>query len=286
MANETLFAQYQTIAAYVDANIVPAFRSAAIMPNLCAIKQFQSGSDSIKLVKAGTVSATVASEATQHATSQYAETSPNTLAVKQVKVYVEVSDKALMFGGADLAALALECGRACAQKLDIDALALFDSFNGGTMVGTTGTAMTPAKVLQAMYNVTSQDVPGGLAVVLHSSGVFDIQTDMLTTTAAYWTNPATMSLLDGGAPAANGLKGSIFGQPVYQTNNTESQNASADWSGGVINPQYGLALGVFGSIRSEVDRDIGKGVMKLAVDLWYDVKELQDKAGCALLHAV
>ncbi len=286
MANETIYSNLQTVAAYLDSQIAPAFRSKVVMPQLCHLVEFKQGSDSVKLIKAGTVTATAATEATDHATSNYAETSPATLQAREVKVFIEISDKAIYFGGANLAALKEECAVAIAQKVDQDSLALLDSLNGGTMIGTTGTAMTPAKILQGLYVLRANAVPAQGAVVLHPAGVYDVQSDILTAAASYWTNPTTLSIMNGQAPAQNGYVGSMFGAPILETVNTESKNAAADWAGGVVGMGLALAMGFFQGVKTEVNRNIKKGVLEIACSYWFDVEEYNDTAGVGLLHAV
>lgn len=282
MANETVYSGYQTVAAFVDANAIPYFRSSNVMMNLCALRNFEPKSDSLKLRKLGSVSATAATEATDHATSNYAETSPATLTASQVKVYVELSDKALKFAGADWQELAKECGEAIGQKFDVDAMALFDSFNGGTQVGTTGVDCSPEILLQASYTVRAKAVKGELVYVLHPTQIYDAQLDILTSGASVWTNPTRLDILDGQPPMANGWVGRFNGIDVYESTNVESVNAAADWAGACFVRGLALAAGFAGTIETELERDIKKGVLRMATTLWYDVKEASDDAGVSI----
>lgn len=282
MANETEYSNYQTVAAYLDTAIAPYFRSAAVMPNLVHLVNFQSKSDSVKLRKAGSVTATAGVESTDHAISEYTETSPATLTAAEVKVYMEISDKAIKFAQADLQALARECGAAIAMKFDTDAMALFDSLHGGTQVGTSGSDCSPGILLQAAYTVRAAAVPGPFVYVLNPVQVFDVQDDLLTSGASVWTNESKLSLLDGLAPGNNGNVGSFLGLPVYESNNTESVNANADWAGACFSPQYALAAGFAGGVETRIGYNIKKGVTELSATLWYDVKEYQDAAGVSI----
>lgn len=282
MALETEYSNYITVAAYLDSAIAPVFRSAAIMPNLVHLVNFQAKSDSVKLRKAGSVSATAATESTVHATSEYTETSPATLTAAEIKVYMEISDKALKFGGADLQALARECGVACAQKFDTDALALLDSLNGGTQVGSSGVDCTPGVLLQASYTVRAANVPGPLVYVLHPVQIYDVQDDLINTTASAWSNETMLTLLNGQPPLSNGFAGSFMNIPVYQSTLTESVNAGADWAGGCFSPQYALAAGFAGGVETKLGYNVAKGVTEIGVSMWYDVKEYNDSAGVSI----
>jgi hypothetical protein len=282
MANETEYSNFQTVAAYVEANAIPHFRSAAIMPGLCKLINFRNDSDSVKLRKAGSLTATAATESTDHSVSEYTETSPATLTAAQVKVYAEVSDKALKFSGHNWQELAVEAGRAIAQKFDVDAMALFDAFNGGTQVGTSGADCSPEILLQASYTVRAQAVPGQLVYVLHPTQVYDVQSDLITSGASVWTNETRLDILNGQPPASNGYIGSFNGIPVYESTNTESVNVGADWAGACFVAGLALAAGFAGGIEVESDRNIKKGVTAVAVTLWYDVKEASDVAGVSI----
>lgn len=282
MANETVFSNYEVVAAYLDTAIAPHFRASAIMPNLVHLVNFTGKSDSVKLRKAGSLTATTATEATDHATSQYDESSPATLTAVQIKVYVELSDKAQKFAQASIEELAAEAGRACAQKFDTDAMALFDSLNGGTQVGTSGVDCSPQILLQATYVLEAQNIPGPYVYVLHPTQIYDVQDDLITSGAVIWSNPTQLSLMSGQPAQANGWKGTFLDIDVYKSTNTESVNTDADWAGACFSPQFALAAGFAGGVETEIGRNIKKGVTELGITMWYDVKEYQDLAGVSI----
>ena len=281
MANETEYSNYQTVAAYLDSALAPAFRSKTVMMALMHLVNFENGSDSKKLRKAGTLTATAATESQDHAVSEYTQTTPNTLTAAQVKVYVELSDKATLFGGADIEQLVQEGGAALAQKFDTDALALLDALNGGTQVGTSGAALTASILLQANYTLNAANVTDNLVYVLHPRQIYDIQGEILTSTASVWSNPTEITLFNA-APQLNGLRGFFLGVPVFQTTNTESVNGDADWAGGHFAAGLALAAGIGPQLRSFVGRNIKKGVTELSIESWYDVKEYNDTAGVSI----
>lgn len=283
MANETEYSNYQTVAAYLAAEISPHFRSKVVMPNLMKGFNFQNKSDSIKLRKAGSVTATTATESTDHAVSEYTETSPNTLTAAEVKVYMEVSDKARAFGGADINALVAECGAAIAQKFDTDALALADALNGGTVVGTTTVDATPANLVEAAYIVRANNVPGPIAYVLHPAQERDVKDDIIASTGTPWSNTQYLDILGGQQPANNGFRGTFFDVPVYISTNTESLNTNADWGGVCLDVNEALAYGVYGDIMVDIGYNVKKGVTEIGVRLWYDIKEYNDTAGVAIV---
>lgn len=281
---ETVFTDLVTVAAFVENEIQPHFRAAAIMPNLMHTVQIPRGSDSSKLRKAGSLAATAGAEATDHAIATYSVTSPATLLLAEVKVYVELSDKVMKFTDVELAEVAAEAGRAIATKFDVDAMALFDAFNGGTQVGTSGSDCSPQILLQANYTLQAQNIPGPYVFVLNPVQIYDVQDDILAASASLWSNPTMLDIMNGQAPADNGLKGSFLGCAVYSSTNTESVNTNNDWAGAHFSPRYALAAGfeLGGGVTVEFDRNIRKGVTAMAATLWYDVKEYSDKAGVSI----
>jgi hypothetical protein len=276
MAGETVFADIQTVAAFLAADLGEALRAKLIMPNLCHIENFQVGSDSLKLRVKGTLAATAAAEATDHAISQYQQSTPATLTVAEKKVYVEISNKAEYFSGADIAEIMSEMVTACQEKLDIDALALLDGFS--TNAGAYGADCSDVILAEAAYKLEANNAPGPYAYVLHTKQWWDVKEDLVAVSGAIYTNPTHVTLLSG-QPAPNGLKGMFFEVPVYVTTNAESVNTNADWSGACMSVGHALAMGLGGSVRVEEDKDIKKGVRQLAASLWYDVKEYRDLCG-------
>lgn len=282
MANETKLQHYVIVAAFLDSAIAPYFRAAAVMPNLVHLVNFQGKSDSVKLRKAGSLSATLASEATAHATSEYSETALATLQAAEMKVYVELSRAAEKFGGASVEELAAECGRALAQKFDVDALALINSLNGGTNVGTSGADATMENLLYATYILKSNNIPGPYVGLFHPVQLFDLQKELAASSASIWTNPAQLDLMTGQPPASNGYAGQLLEIPIYSSTNTESLNTGADWAGGIWSPNYALAAGFSGGIETRIGYNVAKGVTEIGVSLWYDVKEYIDTAGVCI----
>ena len=280
MANETVYSGLQVVAAYLEAEAVPFFRAATIMANLTRQVPFTKGSASKKLVQAGSLTATAASEATDHANSQYTTSSPNTLTAAEVKVFIEVSKKTMKFTDLDMEALAMECGAAIATKYDADAMALFDGFSNS--VGSTGVDLTPAVMAAAAYTLRLNNIQGPYVYVLHPTAHFDVQANILSSGASVYTNPAFVSFL-GAQPAANGYVGNLFDVNVFVSTNTESINSGADWGCACFSPQFAIAAGYAGEIEVEQDNDIKKGVAQLSASLFYDFKEHKDTAGCLIL---
>lgn len=276
MANETLFENIQTVAAFLAADLGPALKAKLIMPNLCHIENFRVGSDSLKLRVKGSVSATAGAEATDHAISEYTETTPGTLTVAEYKVYSELSDKETMWSGAEVGRVLEEMVDACGQKLDTDAMAILDGFS--VNAGAYSADNSDVIMAEAAYKLEAVNAPGPYAYALHPKQWWDVKEDVIASGASVYTNPQRVELFSG-QPAANGYKGMFFDVPVFISTNAESVNGDADWSGACLAVNHGLALGLGGGVMIETDRNIKKGVTELSATIWYDVTEYRDACG-------
>lgn len=285
MALETEFSNGINVAAFLDPEIMDVLRAQITVLNWVRRVNFQRPSDSMKVRKRGTMTATTATESTDHALSEYTQSLLATLQVQEVKVYAELSDKGREFSAITLEEMAQEAATAVLQYVEQATCGLFDGFSRS--VGTTGEQLTPQVLRRALYNLRVADVPGPYVIVLHPTQIDDVQDNIQSAGAALWGNPMVdFSILNGAPVKENGLAGSYLQVPVYSTTNCESINTDADWSGAALNPQRAIAFGEDGrGIRSEVDRNIKKGVTQLAVNLFFDVKEAEDLSGVGIVSA-
>lgn len=282
MAGETTFSDDVSVAAFVENGIAEYLHANSVMLALVNKIPFVRGSDSVKQRQKGSFTATTATEATDHATSQYTRTALPTLQVQEVKVYAELSYKARDYSTITPQEMAEEAGKAVLKKLEQDILGLADGFS--TTVGATGVDVTPAVLKSSFYELEANDVPGRYVHVGHPRSLHDVTDDLIDATAgaaSFWANPnASLSILNGNAPQMNGYKGEYLGVDIFSTTNTESVNVGADWANLTCNPQLAISFGEDGrGIIVEIDRDIKKGVVQIAVFSFYDTKERIDGAG-------
>lgn len=285
MAGETVYAGGVNIAALLDPLIMDHLRSQITVLNWVHRVNFQKGSDSVKMRKRGSMTATTAAEATDHATSQYQQVLLNTLVVQEVKVYCELSDKGRDFSEITLEEMAAEAAMAVLDYVEQTVCGLFDGFSN--VVGTTGVALTPQVLRRALYTLRINKVPGPYVVVLNPTQIDDVQDNIQTSGSAVWGNPAVdFSILNGAPIQENGYAGSYLQAPVYSTTNVEGINTNADWSGAALNPMRAIGFGEDGrGVRSEVGRNIKKGVTEIGVSLFFDTKEAEDASGCNIVSA-
>jgi hypothetical protein len=289
MANETVFSNFTTVAAYVASGLSPFFRTNVVGLNLVAAQNFREksgstpGSMALKFGKMGQVTVSVTSEASAVTKSQYQETSVSITAQK-ASAYVELSLEAELFGNqnADLDQLAADAGLAAAQKFDVDLFALANGFSG--TVGTTNVTLTANELKNAPYKLRLNKIPGPYVTVLHPTQVKDLQGDIITTGAAVWANPATnLDVLGGQAPQANGRVGSVYGVDIYESTNILSINTATDWEGLCFSPRFAFAVGVLGRFIVDFDKNIQSGLTLMALHMFYQQAEWNDGAGIGVI---
>ena len=279
MAGETKVSSLVTVAAYIDANIAPVLRAANVVLGIVYSTQFQQGSNSKKLKSKAAQTAAVVAEAVGATVAEYTQTAGNTLLAKKAVVLNEYSEESELFGGLSLQELTEEQAMAISAKIDTDVLALSAGFSSS--VGTSGVDLTPAQLATAFYTARLANAGGPLVAILHPIQVSDIQQAIITSGAAFWSNPQEVAIMNGQAQA-NGWRGSYLGVDVFESTNVPSANAGADRQGMVINPKLAIALGTMGGTRTLINTDVTKRTTLISTAFYYDCKEYLDGAGVAV----
>jgi hypothetical protein len=282
MAGESVLTG-QTLLAAIAEEAKPFFRTNVVMMALMATKVFRKGTSSLRFNKNGNVTAYVVGEAASITKSTYAQTDVS-LTPTKASVYVEPTVEANELGNDPFSdGFAQECGLAIAQAVDTAALALADGFSNS--VGTTNTVLTVNVFKDAAYKLELNACPGPYVSVLHPTGIRDIQSDIITSSASVYSAPSMDLAILGGQPAAvNGLKGTIFDIPVFSTKNTKSINAAVDWAGLVFNPRYAIAAGIGERIIPQSSEAPQTGVAQRAFHLLHKFAEWDDLAGVLVTH--
>lgn len=277
MANETEFSNFGgTVAAFVAANMAPAFVAQAVtLPHISA-EGFQVDSMSKKFVTAGSLSMAVVGQSAAATKSEYTETSTTLTAQKGV-VYVELSIEAQRFTSEDkLRVLAEEAGRAAARKFDLDVLALSAGFSSS--VGSTGVDMTPAAFATGIYTLEAADAVGPYASFMHPITVDDLRQDLIASEALQGATGTSLADMQGNNP----LKGYLFGIPVYASTQAPSINTNADRSGMIIN-KYAIAALQDSQPEVWVNKNVQSGLHQLGVYMFYQVGEFVDAGGVQIV---
>ncbi len=178
-------------------------------------------------------------------------------------IMITVTD--LLLNGAGLGGLepfAVELGKALANKIDTDLLSAASSLTNS--VGTSGSNMTEANFLSAIYTLELGNAKGPFVAVLHPYQVSNLRSAIAATTGAVWGGPS--------APALDlGSLGTLYGVDVVQSSNCASVNVNVDRQG-VMMPlgnQSGLAYVLKSSAKTELQRDASLRATEVVVTAVY-----------------
>jgi len=171
-------------------------------------------------------------------------------------------------------------GRAIAQKVTADLCALFPGLNGSTAVGTSGSDITVADFIEAMYALDSNNAPGRKVCVLHPRQVADLFKAIVGAGGAVYHNLPELvrtGRLPAGQPEA-GFVGLLFGVPVYSTTEVALVNGDVDRCGAMFTREA-LAFIQLRPIDVTYDHDASGRATEVVVTTAYGVGELVDSYG-------
>jgi hypothetical protein len=277
MANEIETGNLVLFDAYISANIAPYFRAKNVMSNLITIEELPAGSTAKKFVVRGSHSASVVAQSAQASKSEKTDTSVS-LTVQKAVVFYTPTKEAINFSREnEMQVQAEEAAAACATKFEVDALALANGLTAS--VGSTGVDLTPAVFNEACYKARLTGNPGDLGAALHNTQVYDLRDDLIASSAVvYNTDNSIVSAQN----RPSGLVGTLFGVPVYETKNTESINAAADWAG-LVCSKYAIAAILNPQFEVESVLNVEYALVETAVRMYYQVGEWVDAAGCYIV---
>lgn len=287
MANETQYSNAVTVAAAVDAEIVPMFTSAAIMAGLVA--PFAVGMENTnakKLPKSGSITASVVNEAAAATPQTLSDTSVS-LTLQKAVVVTKPTIEAVKFAqlSTNVARHAALAAQACATKFDTDALALATSV---TLNVDTGASATVAGLQQAGYSVRNKNIPySNLVFVGNYKQLYQIEGDIRSSGNAIYGNPNFSLQAVNSAQPRQGFKGQLFGIDLYETG--LNATASGNNVGLVFNPQLAIAAlypaGSAPGFETSISEELGflESVSFIKTIMWYQVALYNDDAACRLL---
>jgi len=171
-------------------------------------------------------------------------------------------------------------GRAIAQKVTGDLAALFPSLNDSSAVGTSGTNITVANFIEALYTLDSQNAPGQKVAVLHPRQVADLFNAIQASTGTPYANLGELvreGRLPNGQPEA-GFVGLLFGVPIYSTTEVTCVNSDVDRAGAMFTREA-MAIVQLRPITVEYQRDVSARVTEIVVTAAYGVAEIEDNYG-------
>lgn len=235
----------------------------------------------------GTLSASTVTE-TADITSTALTTSQVSITYGEVGLMSILTDKAREVS--KIGMLAEQIGRAGARAIglamDTSLTALFDTLNGNTDVGTSGSTMSLDILLQGIYALEANYINGPMTAFLHPVQVKSLRSSILTSSAQAigWKGGDVFGIQKA---ARDGFVGNIFGVDVYQTTLVETTNgATADREGALIaaDPdECPLGIAIWRPTRIEMQRDASRRGTEVVVTAAYGVAEIRDTAGICVL---
>ena len=142
---------------------------------------------------------------------------------------------------------ARQLGLAAATKMDLDLAAEFADYSN--TAGSTGVNLTEANWLTALYTLENGDAQGPYVAVLHPQQMFDLRTDLTSTTGTPWSNVTPEALVGEMVP--------VYGVGVIMSTNCASVAADADRQGAMfpLTDQCGIVLVMKRALQVEAQRD-------------------------------
>jgi len=216
-------------------------------------------------------------------------TTTASITVGEVGLSTEVTDLALETAVvSDLAVWARSSGRAIAQKVDGDLCALFAGLNssGSGEVGTSGSDLTIADFIEAIYTIELNNAPGQMVCVLHPVQKMDLFNALTSTSnnAAVFTNLHEL-VREGRLPqgvSSNGFWGVFCGVPIYVTTEVDAANSGADRAGAMFVPEA-MTLVQLRPLRVEYQRDASARSTEVVATIAYGVGENVDTYGVPII---
>lgn len=207
----------------------------------------------------------------------------STLTVGEAGLKLTITDLAEMGGIIGLQQYGAEAGRAVAEKITGDLVALGAGFS--TSVGTTNTDLTEAFVLAANATLRAANVPGPYIRLLHPNSFFsELIGSIGSTYSALANTGAGVRAESNDLPASgdSGVVGNLLGaftilsSQVGEDGNSDKENAQ--WS-------RDRALGYVSrwDIRVEFERDASLRGTEVVVTAAYATGEIDDTSGVRIV---
>lgn len=243
--------------------IIDAAYAMAVMPPLCRVADISGdATNTMEFPKWPLLTASDLTEGTD-ASNTAVNTTSVSVTADEAGIVVTVTDLLLRGSQTGLELYAAELGKALANKIDTDLLAEVADFSNS--VGSSGTNITEANFLDAIYTLENGNAIGPFVAVLHPRQVGDLRTALAASTGAIWGNPSSPAA-DIGVSFAN-----LYGVDLAKSTNCASVNSAADRQG-VMMPmgnQSGLAYVIKAAANTELQRDASLRATEIVVTAIY-----------------
>ena len=194
----------------------------------------------------------------QDLTGEAISTTSKTISATEIGARIDVSDLLSESTARNMASdVGVMLGNALAEKVDVDAFSLFTETNITTnTVGGTGTTITPAIILNAVYKLRAQNAPtdadGDYFAVIHPGQAYALTTAL--TQAGYNTSSNVLSTTGNSLISSSAFVGKLFNVKVFMSNTVADESTANSAAGAVFSP---MAFGhiLKRNIRIETQRD-------------------------------
>lgn len=265
-----------SLAAIISDEVKDALMAVVVTPGLLDFYDLAGQeSKAVKIPKADKFTASAVSEGTELTNTALTSDSV-TLTASEIGIMATITDVLELSDiPAAHGARLRQLGRAMGDKLDVDICALFSGFS--TAVGSTGTDIALADLLDAIYNLEVNDAAGlgGIVAVLHPRQTADLRTELEADEAVIYSGKSDGSI----SKAMAGYFGSWFGIDVFQTTNVPTANGGDDRAGGIFIRNYALGLAQKWAAKVEPMRWAPIRGWVLVASAMYGVGEIEDGAG-------
>ena len=271
MANESTSSTLSELYTEIVAEALFVASERSVMRPLVKNYAISGGGKSVEVPIYAAVSAAAVSEATDLSNTAINPTSV-TITASENGIMTTLTDLGRNASPRNVAAdIGKLFGEAIAKKIDTDLTALFDGFS--TEVGDITSAMTAARLFEAMVNLRTSAVPmDSIACVLHPSVAYDLKANLTNTFANSNANDlANQALRDG-------FVGRIAGVNVFETTNVGNTGNIGDHKNAVFHKDA-LGLAMMQDLKIETQRDASLRADEIVATSVYGVGELHDTYG-------
>ena len=277
MADETTSSTVSELYTEIIAEAMFVAQEKSLMRGLVKNYTIAGGGKSVEVPIYAAVSAAAVSEASDLSNTAVNPSSV-TITASEVGIMTTLTDLARNSASRNVASdIGRLFGEAIAKKIDVDLIALFDSFS--KIVGGADVAFSAAKLFEAVAELRNLAVPSSdLACVVHPYIAFDMKSGVSNTFGA--GSGATTDI--GNEAMRSGFVGTVAGVPVYESANISNTGTTGDYKGAVFH-RDALGLAMMQDLKLETQRDASLRADEIVATAVYGVAELNDTYGVELM---
>ncbi len=277
MANETTSSTISELYTEIIAEAMFVANEKSLMRGLVKNYTISGGGKSVEVPIYAAVSAAAVNEATDLSNTAINPSSV-TITASEIGIMTTLTDLARNSASRNVASdIGRLFGEAIAKKIDVDLIALFDSFS--KIVGGADVAFSAAKMFEAVAELRNLAVPSSdLACVVHPYIAYDMKSGVSNTFGA--GSGATTDI--GNEAMRSGFVGTVAGVPVYESANISNTGTTGDYKGAIFH-RDALGLAMMQDLKLETQRDASLRADEIVATAVYGVAELNDTYGVELM---